>query len=278
MAKRDYKLTEAKVARFIKEGRGSGAGAEYKPWLTIHDLSSTGLSTRIKGRKSGRLHHFLSALERDVFLECDWAEDVVDIREQFPLDRERTRSIAAAMGIRHPGANGVDAVMTTDILLDVRRAAGTRHVALSVKPHGRLDDGRALQKLELERRYWLEDGVPWWLVTERQINKIRAANLLWLHEWYWVERQEFPRQGYWEDRCRTFLEATASFHPTAPFGAVVRHLEDVHGFAGGEAISVVRHLAAHRRVLMDLDTLFDAKGPLSQIKPAGGLRRAPEAA
>ena len=50
MAKRRFEMTEAKIARFVREGRGMGDGASYKPWLTVHDLSSTGRVSRLIGR------------------------------------------------------------------------------------------------------------------------------------------------------------------------------------------------------------------------------------
>ncbi len=46
---------------------------------------------------TGRVHHLLSDIEFRSFLLFDWAEDVVDIREQFPLDRVATQRIAESM-------------------------------------------------------------------------------------------------------------------------------------------------------------------------------------
>lgn len=57
----------SKVEQWIKEGRGSGIGSEYKPWLNIEDVSSQGRSTRLRGIKIKRQHEFLSDLERNYF-------------------------------------------------------------------------------------------------------------------------------------------------------------------------------------------------------------------
>ena len=96
MAKRRYGIDEEKLARFLKEGRGQGTGANYLPWLTVQDVSSLGLSSRMHSRKTGREHHLLSKIEAGLFLILDWSDSVVDIREQFPLDREevfRTKKV-----------------------------------------------------------------------------------------------------------------------------------------------------------------------------------------
>jgi hypothetical protein len=43
MAKRRYSFDENKLEKFLKEARGKGHGVEYRPWLTIQDVSSIGL-------------------------------------------------------------------------------------------------------------------------------------------------------------------------------------------------------------------------------------------
>jgi len=57
----------SEIETWIKQGRGSGIGVDYKSWLKIQDVSSEGRSTRLKGIKTSRQHEFLSDLERDHF-------------------------------------------------------------------------------------------------------------------------------------------------------------------------------------------------------------------
>ena len=55
--------------------------------------------TRIKGWKSGRVHHLLSLLELRWFYVLDWNLEVIDVREQYPLlPLEETLAIAADRG------------------------------------------------------------------------------------------------------------------------------------------------------------------------------------
>ncbi|AAT59890.1 possible transposase [[Bacillus thuringiensis] serovar konkukian str. 97-27] len=101
MTKRKNDWTEKKIEKYIKEGRGEGEFNNYKPWLTIQNISSTGNSSRLKGWKTNRRHELLSDLERNYFFIMEWIEDIIDIREQFPLNREATYNIAKEKGIRH---------------------------------------------------------------------------------------------------------------------------------------------------------------------------------
>ena len=57
--------------RYLKEGRGQGTGADYKPWIYIHDFPSRGISARIPGRTTGGIHHLLSRNEEYFFYILD---------------------------------------------------------------------------------------------------------------------------------------------------------------------------------------------------------------
>lgn len=97
---RQTKWTDEKIARLQAEGRGKGTGDKYKPWIQVSDLSSLGNSRRVYSQKTGRVHHLLSDVEWQLFLLLEFAPDVTDIREQYPLAREDTLSIAAELRIK----------------------------------------------------------------------------------------------------------------------------------------------------------------------------------
>ncbi len=68
MTKRLRRYSASTTNKRLKEGRGQGRGANYMPWLLIHDVPSKGLAWRRKGWKTERTHHLLSGLEDDYFL------------------------------------------------------------------------------------------------------------------------------------------------------------------------------------------------------------------
>ena len=49
MAGRQYGNSVDKNNKWIKEGRSSGLGKDYLPWLTVRDLASQGRSHRVFG-------------------------------------------------------------------------------------------------------------------------------------------------------------------------------------------------------------------------------------
>ncbi|KDR94351.1 TnsA endonuclease N terminal [Peptoclostridium litorale DSM 5388] len=179
MAKRNRKMTDKKIERMIKEGRGQGSGADYKPWITIQDIASKGRSTRIKGIKTKRQHEFLSDMETNFFFLMEFSDRVSDIREQYPLLLlEETLFIAEKLGIKHPTdpKTRMPIVVTTDFLITIQDHNGQRLIARTIKEKQKLSK-RTLDKFEIERRYWQKRGVYWGIVTEDEIDKVKANNI-----------------------------------------------------------------------------------------------------
>ncbi|MCC7703515.1 TnsA endonuclease N-terminal domain-containing protein [Janthinobacterium sp. GW460P] len=180
-------ITVDDICRWKNQGLGLGQGAAYKPWIDVRCFSSKGRMSRPPGVTTGRVHHLFSDNESYFFLMADYAIPIVDIREQFPLFPEtRTQAIASALGIRYPKypQSATPIVMTTDFLLTVVSSSGARsYVAWSIKSPEELrgkNRRSVLAKLELERRYWFERGVPWRLFTANEFDQTVIDNLDWL--------------------------------------------------------------------------------------------------
>jgi hypothetical protein len=213
MARRKYSVDEALIARYLKEGRGTGFGADYKPWLKIYDVPSLGRSHRLRGIKTGRVHHFLSDIEANLFYLLDWHDSVVDIREQFPLDREEAQAIAERAGIRYPvdSHTRVPLVQTTDFLVDFVVAGEHRRRAYAVKPVEALAEKRKAELLELERLYWLARGVSWGIVTNQDIPKTLTKNIAWVHNYVDLDDLSQPHPGYYAEKAALVLNEIAAW-------------------------------------------------------------------
>src|SRR6266571_7548165 len=145
MAKSRPIIERSTIDRFLKEGRGQGTLKDYKPWLTVRDVASLGKSTRDKGWKTGRTHHFLSVLELLYYLILEWSLMVTDIREQYPLlPIDDTLAIAENLGIKHPvhPKTKEPVVMTTDFYISLRNESGNFEQARTIKYAQDLSDRR----------------------------------------------------------------------------------------------------------------------------------------
>ncbi len=150
-AEKRIELSKLAIAKRFKDGRGSGFGRTYQPYLTVRDLPSSGRVHRLPSATVGRIHHLLSDLEHHVFCQLDWHPIVQDIREQFPIALNDSQELAERLGIAHPSYGGVGQVVTTDFIVDLNVNGRASRKAISAKYAKDLDDPRTLEKLELER-------------------------------------------------------------------------------------------------------------------------------
>jgi sporulation protein YlmC with PRC-barrel domain len=253
MAKRRRDNGKQAQCRRSKEGRGIGAGANYIPYLLIHDVPSRGLASRIWGWKANRVHHLFSRLELKIFYTFEWRQDVIDIREQFPLDLDETLAIADELGVRHPRDPRTRdySVMTSDLVITYRKGAVVEELVRSVKYKTDLGDARVKEKLEIERIYWEEvRRIGWDIVTEEDLDVNLAANVEWLHG-----HRDIKRLAPLTAEDVAHIEALLT--PRVVKGGVrLRDLTNESDarldLTSGTSLSVVRHLLANRRWEVDM--------------------------
>lgn len=262
MAKSRAVIDHNAIDRFQKEGRGEGRLQGYKPWLTVRDVPSRGSSSRDKGWKTGRTHHFLSTLELLYYLTLEWSLMVIDIREQFPLlPIDDTLAIADSLGIKHPThpKTKQPVVLTTDFYISLRNESGTFERARTVKYAKDLSSRRTLEKLEIERRYWEVRKIDWGIVTEHEIPQTLARNVDFLHDaWHLPTRMsESSIAPVAEFLTRLFAEQHR------PLNELTAMSDTELDLKGGTSLKVAYYLLASRRWRIDMNVPIDPDQPLT---------------
>ncbi len=254
MARRRYGFDEKRNQRFIRQGRGKGTLENYKPWVTVADVPSLGRVHRVFCPKTGRTHHMLSDNEYYAFLYLWWDDDVIDIREQFPLlDRRETLEIAACCGVRHPvdPVSGALWVMTTDFLTTIRTTLGTEMVAYAVKQSEKLRHVRTLEKLEIERRYWERRQVRWSILTDQHVKNTYTRNLAWILS----ARNNNSEESACTDidiDVQCVLAEEQLTQPYTPIRLVCLMADKRLNRKAGTALAVLRRLLGLKRIKVDL--------------------------
>ncbi|MDP5032500.1 TnsA endonuclease N-terminal domain-containing protein [Paraglaciecola sp.] len=250
MGKKQYWNSEAKNERWIKEGRGQGSGPDYKPWLTIRDVPSQGRSHRIFGHLTQRTHHLLSDLELATFFFLQWRPITTDIREQFPLDRELTREICNQLGVEHPNVQGVDQYMSSDFVVDSEDRSKPRF-AIQVKSRSAFQDSRTVEKLQIERMYWAEKEVPFFLVNENQIPRPVFENIGVLYNHIEDDASQDELLTYFS----LFLKQIPQDKSLRVIDLCIR-LDTAYDFDPGEALFQFKRLLAQRFFHFDITKPF----------------------
>lgn len=251
----------------MKDGRGQGSGTDYKPWVVIQDLGSLGRSTRLKGYKISRQFEFLSDLERNYFYLLDYSDEVVDIREQYPLlPIGETLSIADELGLKHPTnpKTNEPIEITTDFLITTLNDGQHEHIARTLKYKKDLMDERILEKFEIERVYWERQSVEWGIVTELEVPKTMAHNIAFIHRYADLSILEgFEECSTYdiEDMSIYFLQGLLAEEKTVK--QIAKELEKAFGMVVGCGLSIFKYLVMTKVIEIDLSEKLDVTKILS---------------
>ena len=268
MGKRKYTITEQKMKQKIKNGDGKGEGANYKPWISIHDLPSLGKVRRIRGWKTNRVHHFLSQLESDYFCILEWSDNVLDIREQFPLELLNTLEIARENGLNHPVDNRskFPIIMTTDFLITYKtNVFDTKLIARTVKYEKDLTD-RVWEKFKIERLYWENNNVEWGVITERSLNYALIENVKWIHKYKDITGYNLNLSlndiNYTNKIMRAYILENEQYLTDS-----TQQVDKMLGLKAGTSLILAKHLIANKiwNVNMDSPLWKQSKFAINQV-------------
>jgi len=278
MAHGPKKWTEATIERMYLEGRGKGEGQSYKPWIEVLEVSSIGRSRRVAGIKTGREHQLLSDVEWGVFLLLEWARNVVDIREQYPLDRELTLEIASMLRIRHPVYPGtkVPVVMTVDFLTTEERDGTRSLAAYNAKTTAEAENVRSLEKLEIQRYYFQESGIPHHLVLSSEIPAKPVRNLEWIRGGLLKQGELEPYPNFLTENAQRMVTDFARRKPNETLAQYCGAFDTRFGLPAGTGMRVARILMHERGLLVDLKNPDLPTAPLASFPlahSAGHLKR-----
>lgn len=259
---------EKRIVKFEAEGRGKGLGVTYRPWIEVSDLSSHGDSRRVFSQLTKRTHHLLSNIEFNFFVLAEFTPDVVDIREQYPLDRISTRAIAVELGIRHPQYLGtqVDAVMTCDFLVTRERNGVKSLEAYNCKPSDEANQVRSIEKLEIQRRYFESCDIPHHLVFDDLLPITKIQNIKWIRDGCLSEAEIEPQPGYYADHCLRLSSDISSVTWRDSLTDYCSRYDERTGAYPGTALRVVRMLLRQRILVTDLNQPDLHNSPVSVFK------------
>lgn len=257
-------MSRERMIERYKEGFGNGDGVGYKAWIGVGSFPNKGITHRQVGRLTGRHHQLFSNHELKAFLAVQRLAKVVDIREQFPLwPLEETEKLAAELGVLHPGFNMSNPqVMTTDLFLTLRDGS---HEAIAVKPSSELSSLRTLEKLEIERKYWMARSVPWSIVTEKQIPADLAHNLTYVDECYDINRVICETHSMSQIEMHIFDVLTKRY--TDPLNQVCLAIDAELNIGEGTCLTIVRRALALKHWSVAIQVRLDPAKPLEGLSP-----------
>lgn len=271
MAKLKRTTTKKQIEKKLSEGRGQGRLEDYTPWIKIQDFASKGISPRTKGWKTNREHHFLSQLELKYFFLLEWSQQVIDIREQFPLDLEETITLAKTLNIPHPPKNDPKnpQVITTDFLITIQMPMGTKEYARTIKYSTDLASRRVLEKFEIERVYWSRRNINWGIVTELDIDSVLSENAKTIHTYLDLKNNYPEIQSSIIEKAKAIM--TPLMAQEIPIWEIGKICDQKLSLKAGMGLTIIQHFVASHQWKVDLTQPFPFEQLIAtEYKTEGG--------
>ncbi|HBO3147889.1 TnsA endonuclease N-terminal domain-containing protein [Pseudomonas aeruginosa] len=270
-------VTRDYLQKLIKKGVGSGERESYRPWLKIRSVPSKGTSRTVPGVRVARVHHCLSNSEYMFLVLVEFNQDIVDIREQFPLiDYDETYSIALQKNIRPALYVGTDVpfVFTADFMLSFARPGNEPSlVAISLKYREEINAAsvdkrkRIFEKQEIEKEYWARRGVRSTLCFYEDLPHTKIKNLIILRDYANLPLSVASDKNL--NKIIGFFEALADPEgiENIPLRSLIRTVSQNVYMEYKTVKELFFYLIWHKKIFIDLD-LYQ----LNLSKPVVGLR------
>ena len=231
-------------------------GSCYEPFITVRDVASQGWRYQLKSWTCERLHHFLSKNEYRLFLLLDVNPRVTDIREQYPLlPVEETHRIAAALGVKH-SKNGKEVVYTTDAVVTI----DGRDIALYFKNTKDLLNSRTIEKLVVERSYWNARNVPFYVVTERDLDIQMADSVKGYHPYRYEKFDGIPTDTVSRALRKILLKSI--LESDLKLSEICSSVDESLGLSHGQSLALVKRELANQRLKLEKGEYFAPDEPL----------------
>lgn len=266
MAKYNLEWDEAKLKRFIKEGRGQGEGKDYKPWLTTYDFSSKGRSSRLYGIKTGRIHHLFTDSETRYFFLLQWEDAVIDIREHYPLldfDDVVQERDDLKWELFTDKRSGTRYVISTSFLITLKDNGKITYAARSLKAASELEKKISLERLEIERRYWEAKGIDWGIVTNRDIPTVKAKNIEWVLSSLYSYNDVGLTKNDLAELGTAFLYRLSE--SSKSIRSITLDFDRDYNLDAGTGLFLFRYLIASKKIKVDMDRPIDLNNSAQTI-------------
>ncbi|EUC18708.1 UNVERIFIED_ORG: TnsA endonuclease-like protein [Burkholderia sp. CF145] len=254
MTTRTLRMRKATLARKLKEQELARKAGIHLRWYHTRDMPGSGTKTRLACEKGATEElHLMSEAEHAAFLDAWWRRDVVTIYDQNALDTEKTQRAAVSIGIEHPryDGRGVPAVLSTDLVLNVKTVNSYGREAVSVKSVRSGGTASLTRSQEIERKTWENEGATYRAVTVNGMHTNRSKNLGWIFRAHndTVGRQLSDAELVAQREVLRIFRARKDVRVID----ACNYIDRAHGLPTGSGVQAFRQLAGCKSLAFDLN-------------------------
>lgn len=196
-------------------------------------------------------------MQTKYFYLLDWQDEVIDIKEHFPLfNIEEINSDDINFDLFKDKNTRVPYVLSTTFLISYKDAEGNiKYSARSIKAKSELEKKLTLEKMEIERRYFQKKNIDWGIVTEKDIQEHKAKNIEWIH----TSLRDYQERGLNNDDM-DFLSTLLKLRLTNT-NKVIREItanfDKENNLENGTGLYIFKYLIASKQIKVDMTKEID---------------------
>lgn len=231
--------------------------------LKVTTFSSKGRATRIYSYKTNRIHHLQSDNQLRIFLLLEWSDKVKVIQENVELeDLEATIYNVENLRLdrfRDKETNKLYKLHTNFLIEILSENQKERIIAISIKSLSELERKTAIEKMEIERRYWKAKQISFYVITEKDIDKQVVENIKWVRETLLSkvieDKEELKEKLYYflQDNKRKRLMT------------VLNTFDEEENLKNGTALFILRYLIAIKGIEIDMKQKLDLNDSIDNV-------------
>ena len=216
--------------------------------LKVTSFSSKGRVSRIKSLKNKKIYHLQSDLQLKIFIILEWYENVIDIVVNHKLDN-LIDNLDDVSGLRlykfMDEYNNIYSIHTNFLITFLINNEISK-VAVSVRQFEDLDKSSTIEKLEIERRYWREKGVNFYIITDKEINNIFYDNIMRCRDT--VINSSIQNK---EEKAELLINYIIK-HKELTIKSIINQYEEELDLDNGEGIFLFKFLLYTKRIAVDM--------------------------
>lgn len=231
--------------------------------LKVSTFSSLGRSSRIYSYKTKQIHHLLSDNQLRFFLLLEWSDKVIDIKSNVYMDNLQQYLSEEMEYLRLDKfmnkENGKIYDLYTSFLINVDKDTHMEDIAISIKNSSNLNTKTTIEKLEIERRYWRSKGIKFYIITDKEINKIEVDNISWCRETL-IDKSI-------KDKNKLALELYnfIKIYNDEILNDILHLFDSINDIKTGTALFMFRYLIAIKKIEINMKEKLILDKPISDI-------------
>lgn len=231
--------------------------------LKISTFSSLGRSSRVYSHKTKQIHHLLSDNQLRFFLLLEWSDKIMDIKSNAYMENLEEYLSEEIEYLRldkfKNKENGKIYDLYTSFLINVDKDTHKEDIAISIKNSSNLNVKTTIEKLEIERRYWRARGIKFYIITDKEINKVEVDNISWCREAL-IDKSI-------KDKNTLALELYDFIRRDKEeiLNDVLNLFDDINDIESGTALFIFRYLIAIKKIEINMKEKIILDRPISDI-------------